>query len=157
VYFDNVTPPPPPRPKGCSTQAADVMADDFIVPYAKKDLPSYYKDITGDVKWTRLGPICRDLTGDGEREMIVRLGCCTGSSLGPWAIFKHDAAGQWRMAYVQVRDTVFRLSVRRRIVRTTLPAPYEGACTPYVRYRVVRWNGSRFRSHLTRRSRVRHC
>jgi hypothetical protein len=89
--------------------------------------------------------------------MIVRLGCCTGSSLSPWAIFKHDSARKWRMAYVQVCDTVFRLSVRHRVVRTMVPAPYDGACTRYVRYREVRWTGSRFRSHLTRRSRVRRC
>jgi hypothetical protein len=43
AYFDTVAPPPPPRPKACSTQAADVMADDFIVPYAKKHYPGYYK------------------------------------------------------------------------------------------------------------------
>jgi hypothetical protein len=73
------------------------MADDFLIPYAKKDLPSYYRDITGDVDWTRLGPVCRDITGDGHREMIVRLGCCTGGSLSPWAIFKHNPpdSGEW--------------------------------------------------------------
>lgn len=69
--------------------------------------------------------------------MIVRLVCCTGGSLSPWAIFKHDSSGQWRMAYARSRHRL-RLSARRRVVRTMLPAPYEGACTRYVRYREVR-------------------
>jgi hypothetical protein len=106
------------------------------------------------VDWSRVAPVCRDLDHDGDREMIVRLICCTGGSLSPWAIFTHDRSGQWRMAYAQVRDTVFRLSVRGRVVRTMLPAPYEGACTRHVRYRKVRWSGSRYRSQLTRRSRL---
>lgn len=152
AYFDSVEPPPPPRPTGCSAQAAAVVADEFILPYANKHYARYYKGITG---WSPSAPVCRDLDGDGDREMIVRLLCCTGGSLSPWAIFTHDASGQWRMAYAQVRDTVFRLSVRRHRVRTMLPAPYEGACTRYVRYREVRWSASRFRSHITRRSRLR--
>ncbi|HUR87043.1 MAG TPA: hypothetical protein VMY78_17060 [Solirubrobacteraceae bacterium] len=128
------------------------MADDFLLPYANERYPAYYDGIVG---WTPDPPRCRDLDGDGDREMIVRLQCCTGGSLRPWAIFRHDAAGQWRMAYAQIRDTVFQLRFRGRVVRTTLPAPYEGACTRFVRYREVRWNGSRFRSRLTRRSRVK--
>jgi hypothetical protein len=155
AYFDAVEPPPPPRPTGCSNQAAAAMADDFILPYAVEHYPSYYADTADAVDWFRSAPVCRDLDGDGNREMIVRLSCCTGGSLSPWAIFKHNTAGQWQMAYAQVRDTVFRLALRRRVVRTMLPAPYEGGCTRYVRYREVRWSGSRFRSRLTRRSRAR--
>ena len=148
AYFDSVEPP---RPTGCSPQAAAAMGDDLLLPYARKRHPSYFRDVTG---WQPAGPVCRDLDGDGDREMIVRLLCCTGGSISPWAIFTHDASGQWRMVYAQVRNTVFRLSVRGRVVRTMLPAPYEGACTRYVRYREVRWSGSRFRSRVTQRSRV---
>jgi len=156
AYFDSVEPPPPPRPTGCTRRVARVMADDFLLPHAEERYPRYYKD-AGEIEWGRVAPVCRDLDGDGDREMIVRLVCCTGGSLSPWAIFKHDSSGRWRMAYAQVRDTVFRLSVRRRVVRTMRPAPYEGACTRYVRYREVRWNGSRFRSRLTQRSRLRRA
>jgi hypothetical protein len=155
AYFDSVAPPPPPLPRGCSSQAAAAMADEFILPYAEREYPRYYKDTADGVDWSRAAPVCRDLDSDGDREMIVRLNCCTGGSLSPWAIFKHDRAGQWRMAYAQVRDTVFRLSVRRRVVRTMLPAPYEGGCTRFVRYREVRWTGGRFKSRLTRRTRAR--
>jgi hypothetical protein len=154
AYFESVAPPPPPRPKGCSARAVQSMADEFLLPYAKKHYPRYYADIAG---WTPRAPLCRDLDGDADREMIVRLLCCTGGSLSPWAIFTHDASGQWRMAYAQVRDTVFRLSIRRSVVRTMLPAPYEGACTRFVRYREVQWSGSRYRSRLTRRSRLRRA
>jgi hypothetical protein len=86
--------------------------------------------------------------------MIVRLSCCTGGSISPWAIFKHDHNGHRRMAYADVKHTVWRLRVRRSVVRAMMPAPYEGACTRYVRYREVRWRGDRFRSRVKRRSRV---
>lgn len=150
AFFDSVEPPPPPPPTSCSHRAAEYFADSELLPYAKRRYLRYYRGITGWILTVR----CRDLTGDGEPEMIVRLRCCTGGSLSPWAIFKHDRAGQWRMAYAQIRDTVFQMRIRRRKVRTMLPAPYEGACTRYVRYRVVRWNGARFRGHLTRRERL---
>jgi hypothetical protein len=35
-----------------------------------------------------------------------------------------------------------------------MPAPYEGACTRFVRYRLVRWAGSRFTSKVTKRKRL---
>lgn len=152
AHFESVEPPPPPYPRGCSDQAAEAVAYDFLLPYAKRRYPRYYR---GVAEWAVRGPLCRDLTGDGDREMIVRLLCCTGGSLTPWAIFKHDAAGEWRMAYVQVKDTVFQLGLRGRRVRTMLPFPYEGGCTNRVRYRLVWWSGSRFRSRLTRRHRLR--
>ena len=153
VYFTEV-----PRPRGCSAQAVQALADDVLIPYAKRHYPRYYRGTgEGEIEWQARVPICRDLDSDGDRELIVRLICCTGGSLSPWAIFTHDASGQWRLAYAQIRDTVFRLSVRRRVVRTRLPAPYEGGCTRYVRYREVRWTGFRYRSRLTPRSRVQRA
>lgn len=65
--------------------------------------------------------------------------------------FQVDAAGEWHMAYARAVDTVFRLQFRRRSVGAMQPAPYEGACTRFVRFRVVQWSGARFRSHLTKR------
>jgi hypothetical protein len=155
AYFESVEPPPPPYPTGCSRQAAEAVAQDFILPYARRRYPRYYRGLSADL-WGVHGPLCVDLTRDGDREMIVRLNCCTGGSLSPWAIFKHDASGEWRMAYVQVKDTVFRLQLLGRRVRTMMPFPYEGACTNRVRYRIVSWRGSRFRSRLTRRHRLPH-
>lgn len=81
AYFESVAPPPPPLLTGCSVKAVDAMADNFLIPYAKERYPSYYEDIAGAVDWTRLAPVCRDLDGDGDRELIVRLVCCTGGSL----------------------------------------------------------------------------
>jgi hypothetical protein len=152
AYFDSVVPPPPPPPTGCTLEAAEYYAHERLLPYAHKHYRRYYRGIDDDI-W-HVARICRDLDRDGEREMIVPLTCCTGGSLSPWAIFKHDDAGQWRMAYASVKNTVFRLRVRGRVVRAMMPAPYEGACTRYVRFRVVRWRGSRFHSRVTKRSRL---
>jgi hypothetical protein len=155
AYFDSVEPPPPPPPTGCNARAAAFFAENDLLPYAASKYPSYYDDIGGGPYWGRAPLVCRDLTGDADAEMVVRLQCCTGGSLSPWAIYKHDAAGQWRRMYAQVRDTVFRLSVSRRVVRTMVPSPYEGACTSRVRYRDVKWTGARFESRLSGRERLR--
>jgi hypothetical protein len=53
---------------------------------------------------------CMDLTGDGEREMLVELGCCTGPSRDPWAIFVPQA-GRWRLAFSRVATNHFGLRV----------------------------------------------
>jgi hypothetical protein len=154
VYFDSVAPPPPPPPTGCSARAADYVAYELLLPYAHKHYRRYY-NMVGDDAWGQPKRICRDLNGDGNKDMIVRLLCCTGGSLTPWAIFTHDQAGQWQMKYAQVRDDVFQMRLRGRTIRTMLPFPYEGACTDKVRYREVRWNGNRFRSKLTGRRHIK--
>ncbi|HMJ33920.1 MAG TPA: hypothetical protein VK501_08380 [Baekduia sp.] len=143
---------PPPLPRGCTPAAAKAVGDEILLPYALDHFPRYFEGIEG---WSPVAPVCRDLNGDGDREMVVRELCCTGGSISPWAIFVHDRdSGAWKLAYAQIRDTVFRLKLLGRVVRTTLPAPYEGACTRWIRYREVRWSGGRFRSRLTHRRRV---
>ena len=151
AYFDSVNPPPPPPPTGCNGRAAAYFGENDLLPYAKRRYRRYYKGITA---WGRTPVVCRDLTGDGKSEMIVRMVCCTGGSLSPWAIYKRDSAGQWRRAFAQVRHTVWRLRVKRRVVRTMSPAPYEGACTRFGRYWNVRWNGKGFRSKRGARTRL---
>jgi hypothetical protein len=155
AYFDSVDPPPPPAPPNCNARAAAYFAENDLLPYAADKYPSYYADIADGADWARAPLVCRDLTGDSDPEMIVRLQCCTGGSLSPWAIYRHDETGQWRRAYAQVKDTVFQLSVSRRVVRTMVPSPYEGACTRRVRYRSVKWDGARFASSLSGRKRLR--
>jgi hypothetical protein len=152
AYFDSVAPPEPPPPTGCNTAAAEYMAFDRLLPYAHKHKRAWYRGLTADDFGVKR--ICRDLNGDGDREMIVHMQCCTGGSLSPWAIFKHDTNGQWRMRYADIKHDVFKISVRRRTVRAMIPSPYEGACTDTVRFREVRWRGGRFRSHTTKRHRV---
>jgi hypothetical protein len=149
AYFDSVELPPP---SGCTPAAADYVADALLLPYATRHFRRYYRGITG---WFRTKLLCRDLDGDGDVEMAVLLNCCTGGSIGPWAIFKHGADRQWRIAYAQIRETTWRLQVRGRTVRGLTPAPYEGACTRYTRWREVRWNGRRWRGRLSARHRVR--
>jgi hypothetical protein len=144
AYFDVV---PPPLPRGCTTRAAKALAEAELYPYLRKLAPDFYTDETLD-RWPVAGPICRDLTGDGDREMIIRLPGGTGGATSPWAIFKHDQSGAWHMAYVRGNETVWRLRVVNRRVRARMPAPYEGACTRYTREREVRYSGGRFRSKL---------
>ena len=147
---------PDESPTECSARAADYFAEEDLLPYAVWKEPRYYEDISEYDWWYREPVICKDLTGDGDREMIVWLRCCTGGSLSPWAIYEHNEAGQWEMAYGQVRNTVWQLKTVRRTVRTMQPSPYEGACTRYVRWKSVWWNGQRFRSKLGKRRRIRN-
>ena len=99
-------------------------------------------------------PICRDLTGEGDRETIIRLPGGTGGATSPWAIFKHDQSGARHMAYARGNETGWRLRVINRRVRAQMPAPYEGACTRYTREREVEYIGGRFRSKLLKRKRL---
>jgi len=152
AYFDSVEPPAPPPPTGCTSRAAEYYTLKRLLPYAHRRDPEFYKNLDDDA-WSRVHK-CSDLNGDGDREMLVRLPGGTGGATSPWAIFKHDDAGQWRMAYADVGQTVWELKVRRGVVRAMMPAPYEGSCTRYVRYREVRWRRGRFHSHVTKRARV---
>jgi hypothetical protein len=141
----------------CTAAEADAAARTQLLPYAAAHDKGLFDQFGGVERMGyRRGPLtCRDLTGDGTREMIVHMQCCTGGSPSPWGIFKLDASGAWKLAYARAVDTVFRLQFRGRAVRAMQPAPYEGACTKFVRFRVVTWNGSRFRSRITPRTHLR--
>lgn len=149
--------PPAARAASCTAAEADAAAQTQLLPYADAHDKGFFDDFGGveEMGYRRGLLKCRDLTGDGTREMIVHMQCCTGGSPSPWGIFKLDASGAWKLAYARAVDTVFRLQFRGRAVRAMQPAPYEGACTKFVRSRVVTWNGSRFRSRITRRTAVR--
>lgn len=138
---------PDERPQGCTREQAVVAGDELLLPYAGNVYPRYYSGITG---WALGHFQCVDVTGDGRREMIVELRCCTGGSLSPWAIFRSNANGRWRMAYAQVRDNNRGIRRTGRTVKARIVARYEGACTSVFRDRVVRWNGSRFTSRVSR-------
>lgn len=135
----------PPEP--CSAAMARQLGEASVLPEAR----GRNHNLRKIALWSFGGYLCRDLTGDGRAEMIVRMECCTGGSVTPWAIFMRSEIGIWDLAYLRAHDTVFRLSVRNRHVYALLPAPYGGACTEFVRDRVVRWNGWRFESRLSRR------
>jgi hypothetical protein len=137
----------------CGATAADAVADSALLPYAQAHAPKVYKGGIARLHYQRGTLACRDITGDGRAEMIVRMNCCTGGAPTPWGIFARDASGRWRLRYARAADTVFTLTVEGGRVRATMPDPYEGACTPFVRSRVVSWNGKRFDSHMTARRR----
>src|SRR3954465_284352 len=96
--------------QGCTTAAADDAATAQLLPYADRHAPRFFGQYGGAaaLRYERGTLLCRALTGDGDREMIVRLLCCTGGSPSPWAIFRHDANGAWRLAYAPANETVFR-------------------------------------------------
>lgn len=147
----------PPIPSECGDAAASA-ATDYLLDYAAEVYPSFYEG-GSPVEWF-YDPTCRDLTGDGDPELILILRCCTGGSLTPWAIFKHDAAGQWVRVYARVRDNTHYFRVQGSGVITKVPARYEGACTHIYRTRVVRWNGAAFAGKLgsaRRERRSRGC
>lgn len=146
--------PPARAAASCSSAQADAAARTQLLPYADAHDHGIYNQFGGTAKmgYERGLLKCRDLTGDGTKEMVVHMQCCTGGSPSPWGIFKLDASGAWTLAYARAVDTVFRLQFRGREVRAKQPAPYEGACTRFVRYRVVSWAGSRFHSRLTHRT-----
>jgi len=90
---------------------------------------------------------CRDLTGDGQREMIVLLECCTISTQDPWAIFT-PRGRRWRLAFSRPRDQVWnRLEIRSNevIVKNPVYARDDSNCCPSAfAYSSALWNGTRF-------------
>lgn len=141
----------PPVTGACGRTAARELVDRDLLPRADEDLVEQYPDSMpwfAEADWSLRPVLCRDLTGDGKREMITWMQCCTGGSPSPWAIFKRNADGGWSMAYHRALNTVWRVRVAGRTVRASSPAPYNGACTRFTRDRVVRWSGGRFRSEL---------
>jgi hypothetical protein len=131
--FDSVEPP---APAGCTPDAAAALAQTVLLPDAQRR-PSARVRALASRLWEVSGPLCRDLTGDGDREMVVRLRPAPGGGATetPWAIFRHDRTGAWRLAYARFGDPVTRLRASRAGVRTTLTG-----CRTWV----VVWDGRRF-------------
>jgi len=89
--------------------------------------------------------ICRDLTGDDADEMVVQLGCCTGSSPTPWQIFRDDE-GEWSLE-LHRDDLVAVLSVQGDEIVEKSPAysADDASCCPTTfRFGRVAWDGERF-------------
>jgi hypothetical protein len=96
--------------------------------------------------------LCHDLTGDGNAEMVVLLGCCTGSSPDPWAIFE-PAGREWDLAFARVsqRLNVANLRIREEkpyatlVERVPVYGPTDPNCCPSsFRSNYFRWNGQEF-------------
>jgi len=100
---------------------------------------------------------CFDLTLDGKREMVVELGCCTGSSFDPWAIFT-PKDNRWRLRYSRVRTNNSGLDVdlfnsdveggpQLPAVEEKLPV-YDSddanCCPSGYEYEYTVWSGQRF-------------
>ena len=100
--------------------------------------------------------ICADLDRDGTAERVLHMYCCATISRSPWAIFDMAPDGSWHIVYARFLDhRTIRVDVRQGAVRAMLPAPYTGRCPRRVKFRVVRWNGERYRSRMTGRRRHR--
>lgn len=123
-------------------RAAEVYAD-------------FYEDIAAGADFAADTPLCRDLTGDGDRDMVVAMYCCTGGSLQPWGVFTHDDNGDWKLSYASVRDNLRRrLKTIHRGVKAVATVGYAGACTRKVHNHLVRWNGQRWVGRFSRTYRL---
>jgi len=157
VALQLIAAPPPasPTPQPCNRAQAQRAAQRYLEPYAARTYPRYWRRIAPrhwltSTGWSLRRVYCRDLTGDGQAEMIAHWLGPTGGAIDPWAIFMRDADGQWTMPYAQVRDTTYELTFRGRTVVAPKVAKYDGAFTDTFRKRYVRWNGRRFVSRLGR-------
>ncbi len=100
--------------------------------------------------------ICRDLTGDGVKEMTVLLLCCTTAAASPWAIFE-EKHGRWRPAFRRA-PPIDDIGLRGRAIVERLPVYRYGdalCCSSFTKRITVRWNGSRFAVHRGSLVRVR--
>ncbi|MDT7784337.1 MAG: FlgD Ig-like domain, partial [Pseudonocardiales bacterium] len=78
--------------------------------------------VGGDLDYYVPGTVlCRDLNGDGIRDMTVLFQCCTVSSPSVVAVFAGTQTGRYRLAYMNSRDLVFGISLRRRKVLLRSP------------------------------------
>ncbi len=95
---------------------------------------------------------CRDLTGDGVREMIVALGGPTVSSPEPWAIYQVDGGGNPVIAFAEIKVSYIALQIRGdaypdidvKVRQRYFTGDEPNCCPQGARYRYVRWNGSAF-------------
>src|SRR3954451_8149038 len=95
---------------------------------------------------------CRDLTGDGVRELIVELAGPTVSSPTPWAIYQVNGGGTPVVSFAEIKVSYIALQIRGDSypdidvkVRQRYFTGNEPNCCPQgARYRYVRWNGSGF-------------
>jgi hypothetical protein len=93
--------------------------------------------------------LCKDVTRDGRKEMIVALTCCTSGTPTPWAIFERQRRA-WRPVFQVVSRKVSLWGLRVNAdsdVIEKLPRfkPGDALCCPSsFSYRMTHWNGSRF-------------
>jgi hypothetical protein len=95
---------------------------------------------------------CRDLTGDGKREMGVLLRCCTVSSYSPFLIFR-PAGSAWEYRYAKSRMTIFKVSARGRSFVLKEPdyaATDPNCCPSDYRYYRIRYRHGEFRTKRIR-------
>jgi hypothetical protein len=96
--------------------------------------------------------ICRDLTGDGRRDMAVLMFCCTAASPTPVAIFRNTGS-RWAYAFGSTRRLVDAMSVRGHDLIELSPVyrRSDAFCCPssHRRHRLD-WTGHRFVSRRAR-------
>jgi len=116
-------------------------------------------DFFGSLRVLRLFRVsrafCRDLTGDGRREIVIWLGCCTVGSPDPWAILV-KRRGRWHVKFSRVNGNFFGLEVDTfRFEEGLLPAVEEkipvfgsqdpNCCPSSFHFRYTRWSPHRHR------------
>src|SRR3954468_14669930 len=95
---------------------------------------------------------CRDLTGDGVREMIVELAGPTVSSPTPWAIYQVNGGGTPVVSFAEIKVSYIALQIRGdsypdidvKVRQRYFTGTEPNCCPQGARYRYVRWNGTAF-------------
>lgn len=75
---------------------------------------------------------CRDLTGDGNDEMIVGIGAGAAGRVFQWAIFTPDEEGGWKLAFDREGGQVSDIGIRDDSVVARVPiyGPTDALCCP---------------------------
>jgi hypothetical protein len=132
---------------GCSKPAAKdaVLDSEFEASVRELGAVQPADPLFGGFGYVVAEVICRDLTGDGAEEMVAQLGCCTGGSPSPWAIFV-DEDGAWQPAFYRTGIQA-SLSVEGDAIVEKSPAYAAGeptCCPSTFRFGRVSWDGSEF-------------
>ena len=95
---------------------------------------------------------CRDLTGDGVREMVVELSGSTASSPSPWAVYQATGGGRPVLSFAEIKVSYTDVRIRGdsypdidlRVQQKYFTGNEPNCCPQGARYRYVRWNGQAF-------------
>jgi hypothetical protein len=153
------SPAPAQAAPACSKTAAKraVVTTSFAARIKRATGKSFYRGLPVMRIFGVYQARCFDLTGDGQREMLVQLLCCTVGSIDPWAIFTPHG-NRWHLAFSRVKTNNFGTAIgmydsdvpggqRRPAVEEKIPVYSRddpNCCPSSYHYRYTVWDGQRF-------------
>jgi hypothetical protein len=144
---DSTDGPASETPPECSRRAAKDAVLDSAFEASVRELGVVQADepLFGGPGYFVTDVMCRDLTDDGVKELVVRLDCCAGGTPTPWAIFMAEG-GAWQPAFSRTR-ILTSLSIEGDSVLERSPAYAAGepiCCPTTARVGRVSWDGNAF-------------